>query len=127
MAERDPAWKALEKPPHPHDSACLHVAGEARYADDLAEPDDMLHLAFGQSREAHGRIVAIDLSEARAAEGVVAVYTAADIPGANDVSPVAGDDRLLADAGLTRIAVMGRWRYFRERELDPMLGRRRPF
>jgi xanthine dehydrogenase large subunit len=28
---------------------------------------------------------------------VVAVFTAKDIPGANDVSPVAGDDRLLAD------------------------------
>jgi xanthine dehydrogenase large subunit len=41
--------------------------------------------------------VAIDLDAVRAAPGVVAVFTAADIPGANDVSPVAGDDRLLAD------------------------------
>jgi xanthine dehydrogenase large subunit len=97
MAERDPAWKVLPKPSHPHDSARLHVAGEARYADDLTEPADMLHLAFGQSSEARARIVSMDLSEVRASPGVVAVYTAADIPGANDVSPVAGDDRLLAD------------------------------
>ncbi|SFF86279.1 xanthine dehydrogenase, molybdenum binding subunit apoprotein [Novosphingobium sp. CF614] len=97
MAERDPAWKVLEKPRHPHDSARIHVTGEARYADDLAEPADMLHLAFGQSGEAHARIAAMDLSAVRATEGVVAVYTAADIPGANDVSPFAGDDRLLAD------------------------------
>ncbi|WP_285018205.1 xanthine dehydrogenase molybdopterin binding subunit [Novosphingobium sp. fls2-241-R2A-195] len=97
MAERDAAWKVLPKPSHPHDSARLHVAGEARYADDLTEPADMLHLAFGQSSEARARIVSMDLSEVRASPGVVAVYTAADIPGANDVSPVAGDDRLLAD------------------------------
>ncbi|MCJ2186745.1 xanthine dehydrogenase molybdopterin binding subunit [Novosphingobium beihaiensis] len=101
MAERDPAWKALEKPSHPHDSAPLHVTGEARYADDLAEPGNMLHLAFGQSSEAHAKVVSLDLSQVLAAEGVVAVFTAADIPGSNDVSPFAGDDRLLADGEVT--------------------------
>ncbi|MEJ2456826.1 MAG: xanthine dehydrogenase molybdopterin binding subunit [Novosphingobium sp.] len=101
MAERDSAWKVLEKPSHPHDSAFLHVTGEARYADDLAEPADMLHLAFGQSSEAHARIVSLDLSDVLADEGVVAVFTAADIPGSNDVSPFAGDDRLLADGEVT--------------------------
>ncbi|WP_088182482.1 xanthine dehydrogenase molybdopterin binding subunit [Sphingobium sp. Z007] len=97
MAERDPGLVAQAKPSNPHDSAALHVSGRAHYADDLPEPAAMLHLAFGQSREAHARIMAMDLSAVRAAPGVVAVYTAADIPGANDVSPVAGDDRLLAD------------------------------
>ncbi|WP_298397713.1 xanthine dehydrogenase molybdopterin binding subunit [Sphingobium sp.] len=97
MAERDPVWPVLAKPSNPHDSAPLHVSGLARYADDLPEPAAMLHLAFGQSSHAHARITAVDLSAVRAAPGVVAVYTAADIPGANDVSPVAGDDRLLAD------------------------------
>lgn len=97
MADRDPLWPVIDKPSHPHDSAHLHVSGLARYADDGAEPADMLHLAFGQSAHAHARIAAMDLSAVRAAPGVVAVYTAADIPGANDVSPVAGDDRLLAD------------------------------
>lgn len=97
MADRDPLWPAIDKPSHPHDSAHLHVSGLARYADDSAEPADMLHLAFGQSAHAHAQIIAMDLSAVRAAPGVVAVYTAADIPGANDVSPVAGDDRLLAD------------------------------
>ncbi|GBH31699.1 xanthine dehydrogenase molybdopterin binding subunit [Sphingobium xenophagum] len=97
MADRDPAWHVLPKPSHPHDSAPLHVTGAARYADDGPEPADMLHLAFGQSTHAHARIRSMDLSVVRAAEGVVHVFTAADIPGANDVSPVAGDDRLLAD------------------------------
>jgi xanthine dehydrogenase large subunit len=97
MAERDPGWKVLEKPAQPHDSAALHVSGEARYADDLPEPRDLLHLAFGQSTEARAKIISMDLAEVRAAEGVIAVYTAADIPGVNDVSPMAHDDPLLAD------------------------------
>ncbi|GHC82678.1 xanthine dehydrogenase molybdopterin binding subunit [Novosphingobium pokkalii] len=80
-----------------HDSAHLHVAGQARYIDDEPETPDLLHLAFGTSTHARARIVAMDLDAVRAAPGVVAVYTAADVPGANDVSPVAGDDRLLAD------------------------------
>ena len=97
MAEQDRPWAALAKPALPHDSAHLHVSGAARYTDDGAEPEDLLHLAFGMSSEAHARIVGMDLSDVRAAEGVVAVFTAADIPGVNDVSPVAHDDRLLAD------------------------------
>lgn len=103
MAERDPERPVLAKPSHPHDSARLHVSGMARYADDLAEPAGMLHLAFGQSSEAHARLAAMNLDAVRAAPGVVAVFTAADIPGANDVSPVAGDDRLLADGEVLHV------------------------
>jgi xanthine dehydrogenase large subunit len=80
-----------------HDSAPLHVAGNALYVDDAPEPRGMLHLAFGLSREAHARIVSMDLSAVRAVPGVAAVFTAADIPGANNVAPVAHDDKLLAE------------------------------
>ncbi len=97
MADRAAAPPLRLAPAHPHDSAHLHVSGAATYTDDGPEPPGMLHLAFGQSSEAHAAIVALDLSAVRAAPGVVAVFTASDIPGANDVSPVAGDDRLLAD------------------------------
>src|SRR5262249_25354583 len=45
---------------------------------------------------AHGRIKAIDLAAVRAAPGVVAVLTVADIPGRNDASPIAGDDPIFA-------------------------------
>ena len=86
----------MAEPAHPHDSAHLHVSGTARYCDDEPEPADLLHLAFGRSTCAHGAITAIDLSAVRAAPGVVAVFTASDIPGVNDVSPVAGDDPMLA-------------------------------
>ncbi|KQN89901.1 aldehyde oxidase [Sphingomonas sp. Leaf67] len=99
MADRaaPPPVRSDVKPSLPHDSALLHVTGAARYIDDEPEAADLLHLAFGQSTETHAGIVAIDLSAVRAAPGVVAVFTAADIPGHNDVSPVAHDDRLLAD------------------------------
>jgi xanthine dehydrogenase large subunit len=100
LAERDPGLAVVA---HPHDSAHLHVSGTARYCDDEAEPTAMLHLAFGQSTCAHGTIAAMDLSAVWDAPGVVAVFTAADIPGANDVSPVAGDDRLLADGEVIHV------------------------
>jgi xanthine dehydrogenase large subunit len=97
VAERDPVWPVLEKPSNPHDSAHLHVSGQARYADDEPEPANLQHLAFGQSAHAHAKLIAMDLSAVRAAPGVIAVFTAADIPGENNVGPVAHDDRLLAD------------------------------
>ncbi|MES2338026.1 MAG: xanthine dehydrogenase molybdopterin binding subunit [Pseudomonadota bacterium] len=79
-----------------HDSAAEHVAGSARYVDDLAEAPGTLHLAFGLAQDGHARLNGIDLTAVRSAPGVVAVLTAADIPGKNDVSPVFGDDRLFA-------------------------------
>ncbi len=80
----------------PHDSAALHVTGEARYVDDLHEPPGTLHAALGLSTEAHARIVSMDLRPVREAPGVVAVLTAADIPGANNIGPVLPDEPALA-------------------------------
>jgi xanthine dehydrogenase large subunit len=97
MADADPLWPDKAKPSLPHDSAHLHVAGLARYVDDEPEPVGMLDLAFGLSTEARARIVRMDLAAVRAFPGVVAVYTAADIPGENNVGPIAHDDRVLAD------------------------------
>ncbi len=82
--------------PLPHDAAPLHVAGEARYVDDIPVPANTLHLAFGLSEVAHGKITSLDLDATRAAPGIVAVLTAEDLPHANDVSPSAHDEPLLA-------------------------------
>ena len=82
--------------PLPHDAAHLHVTGAARYIDDIPTPAGTLHLAFGLSEVAKGRITAMDLDAVRAAQGVVAVLIAADLPFANDVSPSAHDEPLLA-------------------------------
>ncbi|MEM5517691.1 xanthine dehydrogenase molybdopterin binding subunit [Henriciella sp. AS95] len=80
-----------------HDSAHLHVTGEAQYIDDVPEPAGCLHLYVAKSERAHGKIRSMDLSSVEASPGVVAVVTAADIPGANDIGPVIKDDPLFAD------------------------------
>jgi xanthine dehydrogenase large subunit len=80
-----------------HDSAAGHVAGSALYVDDLPEVPGTLHLAFGLAADGHARLTGLDLSAVRAAPDVVAVFTAADIPGENNVGPVFHDDRLFAE------------------------------
>jgi carbon-monoxide dehydrogenase large subunit len=54
------------------------LRGEGRFVGDLSLPG-MLEAAVLRSSVAHGRIVSIDTSKARALPGVSAVYTAADI------------------------------------------------
>ncbi len=86
--------------PLPHDAAALHVTGQARYVDDIPTPAGTLHLAFGLSAIAHGTITGLDLSAVRAAPGVVAVLSAADLPDMPDCSPSADDEPLLATGTL---------------------------
>ncbi|GAK34309.1 xanthine dehydrogenase molybdopterin binding subunit [Iodidimonas nitroreducens] len=86
-----------------HDSAAKHVAGSARYVDDLPEPKGLLHLYALQSPHAHARITAMDLDAVRAAPGVAMVVTAADLPAANQIGAVFKDEPLLAD-GLVHYA-----------------------
>ena len=74
--------------PLAHDSAVNHVTGKAVYVDDIREPSGTLHVYFGTSNCAHGRITSMDLSQVEAFPGVVAVITAHDIHGLNDVSPM---------------------------------------
>ena len=82
--------------PVPHDSAALHATGQALYTDDLPEPRGTLHVALGVSPLAHGRLAGLDLADVLAAPDVVAVVTAADIPGVNDVGPIQHDDPIFA-------------------------------
>ena len=82
----------------PHDAARQHVNGSARYVDDIPIPNGTLHLAFGLSSVAAGTITSVDLSAVRAAHGVHLVIEARDLPFANDVSPSAHDEPLLANA-----------------------------
>ena len=72
------------------------MQGAAEYIDDIREPEGTLHVAVGQSPKARGRVAALELGEVLAGPGVVAVLTASDIPGKNDVSPAFGDDPLFA-------------------------------
>ncbi len=83
--------------PRRHDSAHKHVSGEAVYIDDIPEPAGLLHVCLGLSEKAHARIRSIDLGPVRAAPGVVRVFTAADVPGENDIGcNHLGDEPLFA-------------------------------
>ena len=71
------------------------ITGQGRFAADI-KLDGTLHLALSRSPVPHARIIAIDTSVARAMPGVVAVWTAADLPevapGLTDFGP-AGMER----------------------------------
>jgi|CXWL01.1.fsa_nt_gi carbon-monoxide dehydrogenase large subunit len=54
------------------------LTGRALFVDDLDLPG-MVHAAFLRSPHAHARIVRVDTSRAREREGVIGVYTAADL------------------------------------------------
>jgi xanthine dehydrogenase molybdenum-binding subunit len=60
--------------------AAEHTVGERDYVDDLTRPG-MLHGAVVLSPHPRAKVVGIDTTRARAHPGVVAVATAADVPG----------------------------------------------
>jgi carbon-monoxide dehydrogenase large subunit len=63
------------------------VSGHGRYVDDVTLPR-MLHAAFVRSDHARARINRIDASAALALDGVVAVFTGADLnPGTGSMQP----------------------------------------
>ncbi len=99
VADYDKPEYALQvvRKPIPHDSAPLQVQGAAAYIDDLREPAGLLHVALGLSPKAAGRLTGLDLTAVKAYPGVVAVATAADVPGRNDIAPTAGDEPAFAE------------------------------
>jgi xanthine dehydrogenase large subunit len=97
VAKADVALWAEVGQPRIHESAILHVLGEATYTDDIPELRGTLHAALGLSQKAHAAVNAIELEAVRRSPGVVAVLTAADIPGVNDCGPIIQDDPILAD------------------------------
>ncbi|WP_328993235.1 xanthine dehydrogenase molybdopterin binding subunit [Kribbella sp. NBC_01245] len=71
--------------PLPHESAALHVTGEALYTDDLVgRTRDVLHAWPVQSPHAHARIIDLQVKPAYDVPGVIRVLTAEDVPGIND-------------------------------------------
>ena len=82
--------------PLPHESAVLHVTGEAVYVDDLPELDGTLHAAPILSPVARGRLIGVDTAAALACPGVVAIVLAGDIPGDPILATPAHDEPILA-------------------------------
>ena len=94
----EPALVSIAGKPLAHEGAPLHVSGAANYIDDIPLPENALHVALGMSTIAHGRIKSMDLSATASAPGVVALATAADVPGSNLIGPVLHDDPVFAES-----------------------------
>ena len=77
------------------------VLGIGEYVDDM-ELEDMLHVSAVRTKYPRARVLDIDFSEALALEGVVAVYTAEDVPN-NKVGHIQQDwDVMIAKGDVTR-------------------------
>jgi len=72
--------------------------GDRDYIDDIRVPG-LLHAALHLTAHARAEVRAIDTTEAAAAPGVVAVFTAADIPGALRVGLIHKDWPIMIPAG----------------------------
>src|SRR5579859_6857818 len=76
------------------------ITGHGQYVDDQQKPG-MVHATFVRSTVARGRITNLDVSAARQAPGVIAVYTAAEMNARANIPPGRGADqtprRVLAD------------------------------
>jgi len=78
-----------------HESAEGHVTGGARYVDDLCgNLARVAHTWPVVAPHAHALIVSLDAAEARSEPQVLAVLTAADVPGENDTGPARRDEPL---------------------------------
>lgn len=64
--------------PRGRDDARAKASGATRYVGDLSLPG-MVHAAVTRSLVPHARITGVDVSRAEAAEGVIGVFTAADV------------------------------------------------
>ena len=73
------------------------VTGEALYPGDL-EMEGMLHMKILFSERAHARVLSIDTSEAEAVPGVVAIFTAKDVP-VNEYGLIMPDQPVLCGPG----------------------------
>ena len=80
-----------------HDSAELHVTGKAVYVNDMEVSGQTLCGKVVYSPHAHAQIIRCDVGKARMLKGVHAVLTYKDIPGANQMGPVAHDEPCLAE------------------------------
>ncbi|GAU99071.1 hypothetical protein RvY_10117 [Ramazzottius varieornatus] len=72
--------------PIPKIESLIQSTGEATYVSDI-DHEGVLHAAFALSTEGNATIFKIDKAPALAIPGVLAVFTAEDIPGTNSYAP----------------------------------------
>ncbi len=74
-----------------------HVRGESLFVDDLTPPEGTLYAAVFSSSIAHGKIVYLNLDEAKNSDGIIEILSAKDIPGENQIGGIIPDEKLLTD------------------------------
>ena len=74
-----------------------HVTGKSVYLDDIPVRQDTLFAAVYSAPVAHARILSLDTSGAESHPGVMAVFTARNIPGENQIGGIIPDETLLAE------------------------------
>ncbi|KOC64646.1 Xanthine dehydrogenase [Habropoda laboriosa] len=80
MIPKDQEANDLIGRPVVHASAFKQATGEAIYCDDMPKYTEELYLALVLSTRAHAKILKIDATKAVSLEGVVAFFSAKDIP-----------------------------------------------
>ncbi len=83
------------------------VTGTTLYPGDLT-PQNLLHGKVLFSHQPHARMVSMNLEKARAVPGVVAIFTAADVP-VNEYGLIMPDQPVLVGVGSTDHAAISRW------------------
>ena len=96
-AEQKESRKKVVGKQVPHDSAVGHVTGEALFVDDLPSAKNELIVDYIASPVAHGKIKSLNYEEMAKLDGIVEVFTHADIPGHYLYGPVIKDERFLAE------------------------------
>ena len=81
----------------PHESAVGHVTGAAPYIEDLPLLAGELWVDFAGAPVASGRLISIDVSEAKQIPGVVEVFTHEDIDGKKLFGPIFHDEVFLVE------------------------------
>lgn len=86
-----------------HESAIKQVTGEAVFVNDMDVNSETLigHIVY--SKYAYAKILGYDLAKAKALPGIYAVLCYKDIPGENQLGPVAKDEVCLAEDTVTNI------------------------
>jgi xanthine dehydrogenase large subunit len=83
---------------HPYNiDAPGHVTGRSVYVDDLPVMERLVFAKIVDSPVAHGRISKLDYAEALKMPGIIAIYSAADVPAKNQIGGIIADEPLFAE------------------------------
>lgn len=77
--------------------AAAHVSGKSIYVDDIPVMEGTVWVKVLDAPVAHATIIRLDVREAEQMEGVLKIFTPADIPGENQIGGIIPDEPLLAE------------------------------